>query len=480
MRLDEYIRHDAVGLAALIREGEVTAAEVAAVAREAIARADEVVNGLAYPVFAEPLTYDAGGPLAGVPFLIKDVPMARGVPFSVGSRAVPDVPAAHDHDLMTRFRAAGLATLGSTSMSELGLSFATEPVRGGPVRNPFDPARGAGGSSGGAAALVAAGAVPVAHANDGAGSIRVPASCCGLVGLKPSRGRVPCGPDTGEGAFGLAYEFALTRTVRDAAHLLDAVHGPAVGDKYTAPPPRRPYRDELTADPGRLRVALSTQAWNGAPVDPQVAAATRRAGLLLERLGHLVEPGSPAVDWEDVLAGVRGELVANAAPLLMAPRTPDPAKLEAVTRRVLEEVRAASAMDLVRALAAHNRVARTVGRFLGTVDVLVTPTIARPPAPHGTLDSDNEAHTVDGWLRKLFDHGPFTAVFNIAGQPAVSLPLGRTATGLPIGVQLVAGYGREDLLLALAAALEPDFMTNPTGFIGKSPGHIDGHADAVI
>jgi amidase len=480
MQLDEYTALDAVGLAALIRAGEVTAQEVCTVAREAIGRADEVVNGLAHPVFDEPLAYDPAGPFAGVPFLLKDVPMARGVPFSVGSRAIPDIPAERDHDLMTRFRAAGLATLGSTSMCELGLSFATEPLRTGPTRNPFDPSRGAGGSSGGAAALVAAGAVPVAHANDGAGSIRVPASCCGLVGLKPSRGRVPCGPDTGEGAFGLAYEFALTRTVRDAAHLLDAVHGPAVGDKYTAPPPRRPYRDELGTDPGRLRVALMTQAWSGAPVDPQVAAATVRAGRLLERLGHVVEPGGPDLDWQDVLAGVRGEAIANAAPLLLAPRQPDPAKLEGVTRRVLEEVRAATALDLVRAFAAHNRVTRAMGRFMQTADVLVTPTIAQPPAPHGALDYDNDGYTVDGWLRKLFEYGPFTAVFNISGQPAISLPLGRTSTGLPIGVQLVAGYGREDLLLALAAALEGEFMTYPTGFIGKSSRNIDGHTDVMI
>lgn len=473
MELHEYVHLDGVGLAELIRTGEVTADEVETVAREALATADERLNGLTRPPFTRALAASADGPFAGVPFLLKDVPIAAGVPFTLGSRAVPDIAAARDSELMTRFRRAGLATLGTTTMCELGLSFATESARYGPTRNPYDPSRGVGGSSGGAAALVAAGAVPFAHANDAAGSIRVPASCCGLVGLKPSRGRVPCGPDTGEAAFGLLYEFAVTRTVRDAAHLLDAVHGPALGDKYLVASPLRPYAAEINAPQPRLRIALTTDTWSGAPVDPEVAEATVRTGRLLERLGHSVEQAAPSVNWEDVLTGMRGGVVANVAPLLSAPRQPPPDALEAVSRAAMAEVRTSTALDLLRTFDAHNRISRAVGAFFAGYDVLVTPTIAQLPAPHGTLDYDNPAYTVDSWLRRLFEYGPFTALFNISGQPAVSLPLGRSRSGLPIGVQLVAGAGREDLLLRIAGALELDFATEPRNAVDRDE-HVHG------
>jgi amidase len=454
MELHEYAQYDAVGLRGLIAAGEVTAAEVEDAARRALDAANADVNGLALPPFTPALDHADDGPLAGVPFLLKDVPMAAGVPFSVGSRSLRGVLAPHDTDLMTRFRAAGLVTLGSTTVPEMGLSFSTESVKHGPTRNPWDLDRGVGGSSGGAAALVAAGAVPVAHANDGAGSIRIPASCCGLVGLKPSRGRTPCGPDTGEAAFGASYEFVLTRTVRDAAHLLDAVEGPAVGDKYTAPPPRGPYADELAVDPGALRVAVTTRAWSGVTVDPEVVAAAERAGLVLEKLGHAVADASPAVDWDAVMLGATGELTALAAPYLMAPRQPDPDLMEAVSRRVLEAARNLKALDLIAALDAQNRVTRSVGAFFTEYDLLVTPTLGQLPAPHGILRYDDPDHTAESWLRTLFDYGPFTAVFNVSGQPAISLPLGQSEGGLPIGVQLVAPYGREDLLFRVAAQLE--------------------------
>ena len=243
MRLDEYLRFDAVGLRELIRAGEVTADEVEAVARVALLEANARVNGLAAPPFTPALDHDPDGPLGGVPFLYKDFgPMAEGVPFYGGSRAIPGIRPDHDSDLMKRIRAAGLRTLGMTTMPELGLSLSTEPARTGPTRNPFDPERSAGGSSGGSAALVAAGAVPIAHGSDGAGSLRVPASCCGVIGLKPTRGRTPCGPDIGEAVFGLSEHFAITRSLRDTAAFLDAVHGPSPGDKYFAPLSTRPVR----------------------------------------------------------------------------------------------------------------------------------------------------------------------------------------------------------------------------------------------
>ncbi len=315
------------------------------------------------------------------------------MPFAIGSRSLQGVRARHDSDLMTRFRAAGLATLGLTTVPELAISFATESVKHGPTRNPWNLERGVGGSSGGAAALVAAGAVPIAHGNDGAGSIRIPAACCGLVGLKPSRGRTPCGPDMGEPLFGVAADFALTRTVRDAAHLLDAVHGPGVGDKYTAPPPHGLYADELEVEPGTLRVGVTTEAWSGAPVDPEVAAAAVRAARMLEDLGHVVTEASPAVDWEAVMRSSLGELAAIAAPFLTAPGSTR-ASWRPSRGQVLEEAQDLTALDLVAVFDAQNRVTRSVGAFFYEHDLLVTPTMgaapraarhagAGQPGPHG-------------------------------------------------------------------------------------------------
>ena len=455
VELDEYASLDAVGLLALIRSGEVTVAEVETVAREAVERVNTDLNALTLPLFEPALEHAPDGPLAGVPFVVKDSgPFARGVPFALGSRSIQGAVALQDHDLMTRFRAAGLVTLGQTTAPELGLSFATEPVRYGPTRNPWALDRGVGGSSGGAAALVAAGAVPLAHGNDGGGSLRIPASCCGLVGLKPSRGRTPCGPYVGEAGFGLVVEFGLTRTVRDVAALLDAVAGPNPGDKYTAPPPARPYAQEVGADPGRLRIALTTAAWSGTAVDPQVAAVTVTAGKLLEWLGHNVCEARPEIDPEAVVEAAMLGAFGTGAAALMAPRQPDRSQLEAVSRRVLAETGAATALDVMTAVDAQHRVTRPVGLFFGRYDLLVTPTLAQLPAPHGTLDYDNPEHTVRSWLRRLFEYGPFTAPFNISGHPAVSLPLGQSREGLPIGVQLVAGFGREDVLLRVAAQLE--------------------------
>ncbi|MFC4116388.1 amidase [Nonomuraea zeae] len=473
MDLHEYAKYDAVGLRDLIASGAVSATEVEDAARRALAEADPKVNGLALPVFTPALAHAADGPFSGVPFLIKDHgPVAEGVPFFLGSRALPGIVTHHDTDLMTRFRAAGLVTLGLTTAPEMSLSFATESLKYGVTRNPWDPARGVGGSSGGAAALVAAGAVPVAHASDGAGSIRVPASCCGLVGLKPSRGRVTSGPDMGEPMLGMAYEFALTRTVRDAAHLLDAVHGPGVGDKYSAPPPGGRYADDAGTEPGRLRVAVTTESWAGTKVDEQVAAWATRAGHVLEQAGHAVRAATPAVDWEAVTQAWVAEGVAISSTLLLAPRQPDPAAMEAVSRRFLETANEWTALDLLSALNAQNRVTRSVGAFFTEYDLLVTPTLGHLPAPHGTLRYDDPEHTLASWLHSLTEYGPFTTLFNVTGQPAISLPLGQSEDGLPIGVQIVAPYGREDLLFQVAAHLEqamPWKDRTPPVFAGKQP-----------
>ncbi|PWC07340.1 amidase [Mycetocola zhujimingii] len=455
MQLREYSALDATGLRDLIAAGEVTGAEVESVAREAIAAVNPDLNALTQDLFDPALDADAAGVLAGVPFLVKDSgPFARNISFTLGSRSINRAFAEVDHELMARFRRAGLVAIGQTTAPELGLTFATESRRYGITRNPWALDRGVGGSSGGSAALVAAGAVPIAHGNDGGGSIRIPASSCGLVGLKPTRGRTPSGPLAGEAGFGLITEFALTRTVRDTALLLDAVSAPTAGEKYTSLAPRHPFVDSTQQDPGRLRIALQSSAWSDAVVDESVRLATVRAAETLEWIGHAVSDAMPALDADDLIEGEMLAVYSTGAAMLRAPRRPDPALLEGVSRRVLEETARASALDIMASIDAQHRVTRSVAEFFERFDLLVTPTIGQLPAPHGTLDYDNDRYSAREWLARISEYGPFTAAFNISGNPAISLPLGESRESLPIGVQIVAAHGREDLLLSVAAQLE--------------------------
>ena len=456
MRLDEYSAHDAVGLRDLLRAGDVSEAELVAAAREAIGAVDGTLNALAMPLFDAPLDHAADGPFAGVPFLIKNSgPVAEGVPFTMGSDLFEGAVAPCDLEIMRRFRAAGLATLGVTNVPEMVISFATESRRHGITRNPWDPERGAGGSSGGSAALVAAGCVPMAHGNDGAGSIRIPASCCGLVGLKPSRGRTPAGPHETELLFGMAYEFALARTVRDVAHLLDAVQGAGVGDKVMAIPPVRPYADEVGAPPPRLRVALATTAFSGVPVDPECAGAAQAVAAHLASEGHEVGDTSPAID-ADLVREVYDSitLVALAGVPEIAPVTPGPDTAEGTTLAAFERAHTLTAVEIGRGFRAFHAVARSAALFFEDHDLLVTPTLAHPPWEHGRLEYDRPGRSMGSWIDAIFEYGPFTAPFNIGGQPAISVPTGQSADGLPIGVQIVAAHGREDLLFRVAAQLE--------------------------
>jgi len=403
--LYEYARLDAVALRTLISRGEVSKQEVAETARAAIASVDDDLGALAAPLFDEALDHSVDGRFAGVPFLIKDsAPFARGVAFRLGSRAVRGI-AVEDHPMMARFRELGFATLGISTAPEFSLSFATESRLTGVTRNPWALDRGVGGSSGGAAALVAAGAVPIAHATDGAGSIRVPASVCGLVGLKPTRGRTPGAESTAE--------FVLTRSVRDAAAVL----------AY--------FGVEPSVAPS-LRVGIATASWSHGTVDGQVVAATEAVGRMLEWAGHAVSVASPRVD--------------------------HPTVVEAAMRSVY------AAAD-----AAAHALTREIDDYFERFDLLVTPTIAEVPARHGRLDYDDARHTVRSWFDAMFEFGPFTAPFNVSGHPAISLPLGESREGLPIGVQLVAARGRDDLLLGLAAELEialPWRDREPSIFVG--------------
>ncbi|GAA3249925.1 amidase family protein [Pseudonocardia petroleophila] len=462
MRVDEYADRDATELAALIRSGEVTAAEVQDAAAAAIDAVAPALNALVQPRFAEPLAHDADGPFGGVPFAIKDLILhAEGVVQRAGTRLLGDgVPMPSDTHLMARFRRAGLATAAVTATPELGFNASTESVATGAVHNPWDVSRSPGGSSGGSGALVAARGVPVAHANDGGGSIRIPAAACGLVGLKPSRGRTSPGPDYADPLLGLGVEFALTRTVRDCAGLLDAVHGAEPGDRYLLPDPARPFVDEVAAGSRPLRIALCTTPLSGTGVtDPQCVAAVEAVARVLEGMGHTVEEASPGVDpatfddanlvaWTSFLA----DAVDGLAALLGV--VPGPEHLEATSLACVEHGRTLTAGDLYAADRVFNAATRTVAAFHRTHDLLLTPTTNAPNTVLGHLDADDASLGARGWYDRIFASAGFTALANVTGNPAVSLPLGRSVEGWPIGVQLMAPYAAESTLLALAGDLE--------------------------
>ncbi|WP_301122632.1 amidase [Mycolicibacterium fortuitum] len=461
MKPEEYSGYDATGLAELIRSGQVSVGEVHDAARAAIEEVNPALNAVVAGPWEAALDYDGQGRFAGVPFALKDFAIhAAGVPTRFGSRlAGAGVTFPYDTELMTRFRAAGLATLALTTTPEFAFNGNTEPVTQGSTRNPWDTSRSAGGSSGGSAALVAARALPLAHATDGGGSIRIPASANGLVGLKPSRGRVSVAPDASEPLSGLGVEFGLTRSVRDCAALLDAVSGPAPGDKYVIRDPARPYIDELGRNPGSLRIAIHTQSWSGGPVDEEISEAVAAVGKVLEGLGHHVRPDSPVFDWEqfvDANLPVWGVSLAEGIDALAAAlgTTPSSGNLEATTLASAEYGRLVTATELGGALAVFNQVSRAVGTFFTGHDLLLTPTLSQPPQPLGELDSDDASLTPRQWVHKLFGVCSFTPLFNATGGPAISLPLGVTRSGLPIGVQLAAPMCDEGTLIAVASQLE--------------------------
>ncbi|WP_409464439.1 amidase [Amycolatopsis sp. GA6-003] len=460
MRLDEYAALDATALAALIASGEVAAAEVAALAVEAIGKVDPELNAVADGPFDRPLEYARDGRFAGVPFAIKDLVLhAAGVPTRMGTRLLgKGVVPPEDTHLMERFRAAGLATLAVTTTPELGFNGNSEALAYGSTRNPWNTGHSAGGSSGGSAALVAAGALPIAHANDGGGSIRVPAACTGLVGLKPTRGRVPAGPDFSDPLYGMGVELAVTRTVRDTAALLDEVAVSCPGDPYVLAPPARPWLEEVGADPGRLRIAVHTESWSGSYVDPEVARAVEAVAEVLEAAGHHVERATPVFEWESFLhanqvlwSGFLAGAVAGIEEMTGVAAGPE--NLERTTWACVEYGRSLSAMELTAALGAMNVVSRVAGRFFTEYDLLLTPTTNTPALPLGRLDANAELAAGE-WTRQLFDACSFTPLFNQTGAPAISLPLGQSVQGLPIGVQLGGPVCSESVLLRVAAFLE--------------------------
>ncbi|MFH9228312.1 amidase [Streptomyces lydicus] len=469
MELSEYVTYDAVGLAELVARGEVTAVELEAAALEAVAAVNPLINAVVETWPAEHAEEEKeegageGAPLAGVPFLLKDLGVSMaGKRVELGSRLAKGNVASADSYLMRRFRESGLVTIGRTTTPEFAYGITTEAVLYGPTRNPWDLDRSPGGSSGGSAAAVAAGIVPIAHGTDAAGSIRIPAASTGLFGLKPTRGRVSMGPDVDEIFNGLAVQGGISRTVRDSAALLDRIQGPESGDPYFAAPPDRPYSEEITRAPGRLRVGVIAQGGGRRRTEAAVLDALSRTAELLASLGHHVQEATldPGVSWEQFVGANAQLWTANLVPWLdaLAAASGRPIDLSTVQTEVLASYawgRQVTGADFVSALGVRNTVARSIGRHFDRYDVLLTPTLPELPPRLGVYAEAVEELDGLGWIDRLFDRSPFTACFNVAGTPAMSVPLtADPATGLPIGMQFAAAYGREDTLFRLAAQLE--------------------------
>jgi len=453
---------DAIAQAELVRRKEVKPIELVEAAIGRIERLNPKINAVVTKMYdiaresaEQPLP---DGPLAGVPFLLKDLTAAyAGVPMGWGSeftrKYVPD----HDSELVRRQKRAGLVFLGKTNTPEFGLLATTEPRAYGPTRNPWDTSRIAGGSSGGAAAAVAAGMVAIAHGNDGGGSIRGPAACCGVFGLKPTRGRNPAGPDYGERVAGLAAEHALTQSVRDSAALLDATCGPDIGDPYWAPPPARPFLQEVDADPGRLRIAFSAETLAGTPVHPDCIEAVRDAASLCADLGHEVTEGRPETNVEMLGEALTTVWAASCASSIdsfsrLMGKTPDQEQLEPLTWALIEFGRSRTAADYFASITLIHKVSREIGRFFIDHDLWLTPTTTDPPLPLGTIESTPE-QPFRAWARSG-RFLAFTSICNVTGQPAMSVPLNWNAEGLPIGSHFIARFGEEATLFRLAAQLE--------------------------
>ncbi len=458
MRFEEYASHDALGLAALIASGDVSAEEVEACARQAILDKNPALNAVLATVENQP--YDKGQPFSGVPFLIKELVMhAAGAPSRAGSRALPEVPADSDTNLMQRFRAAGLHLLGTTQTPEAGYNATTETVAFGPVHNPWKTGHSAGGSSGGSGAAVAAGIVPLAHANDGGGSIRVPASCNGLVGLKPTRDRTPSGPDMSDPLFAHAIEFVLTRSVRDSAALLDLVAGPDRGAPHIIAPPAQPFADLAAKDPGKLTIAYEPGSMLGTPVHKENAAAAANTASLLTELGHRVIESPVKVDFDEFAQHINVIWCAFNASFVEQTCAamgfaPDSDHFEAVTLTTAEFGAACNATTLLAALDYVNRLTRETAVACEKFDLLMSSTLGSPPPAHGVLNQNDAEMSAMDWTRQTFRYATNTPLANSTGQPAISLPLHWSEEGLPVGVQFMGNMGQEGQLLSLASQLE--------------------------
>ncbi|WP_238537971.1 amidase [Paraburkholderia atlantica] len=458
----DYDAYDGVGLAELVKHGEVSADDLMDTAIARVEARNPKVNAFS-SLFEARARRDiqAGlpdGPFRGVPFALKDLFMQyEGEVTGNGSRFFQGVVATRDSELFARYRRAGFAIFGKTTTPELGIGPATESRANGITRNPWNLSRTAGGSSGGAASAVAAGILPLAHASDSGGSTRVPASCCGLFGLKPSRGRMPMGPERGESSGGFGSAHAVTRSVRDSAALLDVTAGPDLGAPYGIAPPDRPWRDEVGAAPGRLRIAVWSEPPQGIELHERCALALQDAATLCRDLGHYVEEMRPAVDIGEIdrsgivvmAASTRLLIEARAAAL---GRPPGPDDLEPAVRAFYEAADKYSAFDYARAVAATHRASRDLAAFQTKWDLILMPTLAQPPVPVGTITSSDMDRSGMRPLSRAFN--PFCPLANRTGVPAASVPLFWDQDGLPIGVQFLARFGDEATIFRIAAQLE--------------------------
>ena len=473
MQFDDYRAHDALGLAALIRSGAVSRQEVMACAMARLEAVNPRINAVTYLDAAAiqanaPIT-GADGPFAGVPYFIKDLHApVKGMPLTHGSRLFADNVFDFDAELVARLRRAGFVIAGRTNAPEFGMNVSTEPAFKGPTRNPWNLEHSAGGSSGGAAAAVASGILPATHATDSGGSIRIPASCNGLIGLKPTRALLPYGPHRGDAAHGISHEHAVTRSVRDCAASLDATAGPDVGAPYFTPRPAVSYLDSIARPPTALRIAFTTHDFAGKEVHEECRTAVERTAMLLVGLGHTVEHRAPEFDHAALLDAVMTIMLTGLAANVAAReqqlgRKARADELEPVTHAAIAHGQSITGMRYAAQFARINREVRRIGQFFETVDLLLTPTMAAPPPRLGVLRTDGS--DLDQFIANTFGLAPFTPSFNATGQPAISLPLHWSADGLPIGVQLVGRFGADAQLLALAAQLEqaqPWFHRVPT------------------
>ena len=478
--ISQYVNMDAVSLAGLIRAREIHPREAVTEAMAQIERHEPDLNAVTWKRYDRALREAEQGladsPLAGVPFLIKDMGQAlTDAPNTMGSKMRRFVVADHDSSLVSRHKAAGLIILGQTNAPEFGAAADTKPELHGATKNPWDLDRSPGGSSGGAAAATAARYVPIAHASDGGGSIRIPASMCGLFGLKPTRGRTPKGPDTAEGWFGMSIDHAVGHSVRDSAALLDVTHGPDAGAPYFAPPPARPYMDEVTTAPGTLRIAVSTEAMLSDKMDSECVRAVEATAELLEGLGHEVTIDRPQVDAVSLREAMSLMVAADTASAIASsseeagqpPREEFFEHAMWVIGLVGERL---SARDLAQALSLVKNVGRVVAPFFDTYDIFVESTVARPPWKTGELDPSPREMRAMSLVKRLpgrrvaraavravaagsLDVIPNTPLWNATGQPSMSVPL-HWADGLPIGVQFTGRYADEATLFRLAAQLE--------------------------
>ena len=483
MTHDEYLGRDAMGLAALVRAGDVTPEELIDIAVARIDAIDPALNAVVRRMDEEArsrlLDADQAAPLFGVPFLAKDlIGGYAGHPTSGGSRFLKDLVISEDTELVRRTRATGVSVLGKTNLPEWGLLPVSESELWGPCRNPWDPTRTPGGSSGGSGAAVAAGMVPMASGGDGGGSIRIPASCCGLFGLKPTRARTPVGPDNGQLWHGAVVEHVLSRSVRDSALMLDLTHGPDPGAPFEIAPPSTSWLSAVAEAPRPLRIAWSTDPALGSHVDPACQTAVHETVALLEDLGHALIPAAPPIDRERFsrafMTMVASELAADVREAGdRVGRSARRTDLEPGTWALTLLGRTIRAEEYALALRYLERVGRTVGAFFQDVDMLLTPTLATPPPPIGTVGPSPKeiaqlrllgrfgsgrlvraAGLLEEAAGEAFEFIPWTPIYNVTGQPAMSVPLHWTEDGLPVGVHFVGAFGDEANLFRLAGQLE--------------------------